>query len=321
MKFLPLGDREVSVIGLGCQQFGSPEWRWGPDQGEAAANQVVNRALDLGVNFFDTAEIYGNGRSEEILGSALRGRREEAFVATKVSPVHGTRRGVADACERSLRRLGMAAVDLYQVHWPNRLMPLSWTMSGMRDLMHAGKARNIGVSNFSLRLWRRAERELGGRLASNQVQLSLLDRSPLGDVSEFAAQERRVVIAYSPLAQGLLAGRYDRQNRPVDFRAGKSQFSEESLARLHRLLGELRDLARSKGATPAQLALAWVLHITNVIAIPGARTLQQIEENAAAADMQLTGDEWERLRELAEADAPPVQRSPLKRIVDRVMGW
>jgi len=108
MKFLPLGDREVSVIGLGCQQFGSPEWRWGPDQGEAAANQVVNRALDLGVNFFDTAEIYGNGRSEEILGSALRGRREEAFVATKVSPVHGTRRGVADACERSLRRLGMA---------------------------------------------------------------------------------------------------------------------------------------------------------------------------------------------------------------------
>lgn len=321
MKFVELGDRRVSVIGLGCWQFGSPEWGWGADLGEAAAKHIVSRALDLGVNLFDTAEIYGNGRSEEILGAALSGRRDDAFVATKVSPIHATRRGLANACSRSLARLRMEALDLYQIHWPNRLVPLSWTMAGMSELLESGMVRNVGVSNFSLRAWRRAERYLGGAVVSNQVQLNLLDRSALGELAPSAQERGRVIIAYSPLAQGLVGGKYDKDHMPADFRSAKSLFARETLARLAPLIEELRSMARGKGATPSQIALAWVLHTPGVIAIPGARTLAQVEENAAAADIELSEQEFQRLSSLAEAHGPRFQRPLLKRVAAGLLGW
>lgn len=321
MRFVELGGRRASVVGLGCWQFGADEWGWGKDFGATEANDMVNRALDLGINFFDTAEIYGDGRSEEILGAAVGRRRDEAFVATKVSPLHGTRRGVVEACARSLSRLGMEAVDLYQLHWPNRFIPLSWTMRGMRDILESGQALNAGVSNFSLRLWQRAERELRRPVVANQVQMNLLDRSATREMAAYADHHDRVLIAYSPLAQGAVGGRYDKDNLPGDFRSDRSLFSRATFERLAPLIEELRSIARAKGATPSQVALAWLLHIPGVIVIPGARTVGQIEENAAAADVELSQDEWKRLEWLAEVHSPRFQRSLLSRIASRALGW
>lgn len=320
MKHLAIGQRKASAIGLGLWQFGSREWGWGQDLGEAAARQVVRRALDVGINFFDTAELYGNGRSEEILSIALGSRRDEAIIATKVSPIHATRRGVVRAAKRSLSRLGADTIDLYQVHWPNRLVPLAWTMRGMRDLLESGQVREVGVSNFSLPLWRKAESALGRPVVSNQVQLHLLDRRPMDELVPHAQREGRLIIAYSPLAQGLLGGRYDGNNLPKDFRSADPLFSGATFEKVAPLLEELKSVARRHGATPAQIALAWLLHVPGVIAIPGARTEEQVEANAAAADIDISTDDWERLASTARAVQPRIGRSRLKRIAAWVLG-
>ena len=153
MKYVQLGNRSASAIGLGTWQFGSKGWGYGRDFGLEEASRIIHRASELGINFFDTAEMYGGGQSEEILGEALGARREEAIIATKVSPHHLTRRGVRHAAQRSLQRLGTDRIDLYQVHWPNPVIPLSWTMQGMRNLLDAGVIEQVGVSNFGLRPW------------------------------------------------------------------------------------------------------------------------------------------------------------------------
>ena len=142
MKYVELGGREASVIGLGLSQFGSPLWGWGSDGfGEDEAHRIVGRALDLGINVFDTAEHYSGGRSEEVLGSALAERRAEAIVATKISGNHLTYRGVLAAAERSLARLGTETIELYQIHWPNRFLPIGWSMRAMRELQGRGQDR------------------------------------------------------------------------------------------------------------------------------------------------------------------------------------
>ena len=320
MKYVALGDRQASAIGLGLWQFGSREWGWGEDLGEEAAHRIVDRALERGINLFDTAELYGGGRSEEILSRALAGRRDQAIIATKVHPLHASRKGVVEAADRSLARLGIDTIDLYQVHWPNRYIPISWTMRGMRDLLDAGKIREVGVSNFRLSSWLAAERSLGRPVISNQVQFHLLDQSPMRDLLPYAQRAGRVIIAYSPLAQGVLGGRYDSGNLPTDFRAANPQFSGASFERVAPLLDVLRAVARGHEATPAQIALAWLLHLPNVIAIPGARSVEQVEANAAAADIELSQDEWQRLTEAAQAVAPRRRRHGIKRVAAWLLG-
>ncbi|MBI4328818.1 MAG: aldo/keto reductase [Chloroflexi bacterium] len=304
MKYIQLGDRRVSAIGLGTWQFGSRGWGWGRGFGPEEARLIVRRALDLGVNFFDTAELYGGGRSEEVLREAMGERREEAFIATKVSPHHLTRRGVWQAAQRSLRRLGARRIDLYQVHVPNPLIPLSSTMQGMRDLVEAGLVQQVGVSNFGLGRWQAAERALGSAVVSNQVEYNLLAREPFDTLLPYARQASRVVVAYSPLAQGLLTGKYNQSNAPGGVRAGNSLFAPENLRRLEPLLEVLRAVARAHGAEPGQVALAWLVHDPHVIAIPGAKSVEQLEANAAAADIALSGEEWEQVRVAAQAFRP-----------------
>jgi len=320
VKYVELAGRKVSAIGLGLWQFGSAEWGWGRDFGEEDAGAIVQRALDLGITFFDTAELYGRGRSEEILGRALAGRRDEAFIATKVSPVHLTRGAVVEAAERSLERIGTERIDLYQVHWPNRFVPLKQTMRGMLSLLEAGKIGSAGVSNFPLPLWRKADRALGRDLVANQVQFHLLDQPPLDELVPFAQANQRTVIAYSPLAQGVLGGRYDAGNLPRDFRASNPSFSSASFAAVAPLLEELRSVAGARNVTPAQIALAWLLRIPNVIAIPGARTVDQVEANAAAADIELGAEEWTRLRDAGRRVRPPKSRPLLKRLAAWLLG-
>jgi aryl-alcohol dehydrogenase-like predicted oxidoreductase len=320
MKYLDFGGRQASAIGLGVWQFGSEEWGWGRDFDQTRANRIVDRALQAGINFFDTAELYGHGRSEEILGQALAGRREQALIATKVTPTHLTHDGVVAAAKRSLSRLGVEAADLYQVHWPNRFVRMRSTMSGMRELLERGLIKQCGVSNYPLRLWQRAERELGRPVISNQVHLHLLDQTAVDSLLPYARAQGRVIIAYSPLAQGVLGGRYDPEELPTDFRASNPAFSRSNFERIAPVLDKLRSVARAHQATPAQIALAWLIHLPNVIAIPGARSVEQVETNAAAADIDLSQDEWDGLAEVAREVQPRRARNGWKRLAARIFG-
>jgi aryl-alcohol dehydrogenase-like predicted oxidoreductase len=166
----------LSKIGLGTWQFGSREWGYGKRYADAEAARIVERALELGVTLFDTAEIYALGRSERILGSALAGRREQAFIATKIFPLLPTARVVEWRARASIRRLDVERLDLYQLHWPNPVVRVGTTMRGMRALQARGLVGEVGVSNYSLARWRAAEAALGSRVLSNQVRYNLVDR-------------------------------------------------------------------------------------------------------------------------------------------------
>lgn len=294
----------MSAIGLGTWQFGSREWGYGSHYAEHDAVDIVNHALDLGINLMDTAEIYGFGRSERILGRAFAERRSEVFVATKVFPVLPLRAVVAQRAAGSARRLGIAQIDLYQLHQPNPVVSIGEQMAAMRAIQRSGVIRQIGVSNYSLERWKAAEAALGGPVFSNQVRFNLVDRRPLSAMTQWAAANDRVVIAYSPLAQGLLSGRYDAEHRPTAMRASSPAFLPENLDRARLLLRTLREIADSHDATAAQVALAWVISHPNVVAIPGASTVAQLQRNADAADLELSAEETHRLMDAVEAYRP-----------------
>lgn len=305
MRYVEVGGVRVSAIGLGTWQFGSPEWGYGAGFAGHEAGAIVRRALDLGVNLFDTAESYGFGRSERILGAAIGDRRDEAFLATKLLPVAPLPRVIGWRGRASAGRLGVSRIDLYQLHWPNRLVPLRAQAGGLARLLEDGLVGHVGVSNYTRARWEELERVLGYPVLSNQVELSLARRRALGDVVPYAQANDRLVIAYSPLAQGLLAGRYDAANRPRNsVRRANTLFAPENLGRARALLETVRAVAAAHGATPAQVALAWLTRRPNVVAIPGARSVAQLEENAAAADLDLTVEEDARLTAAAERFQP-----------------
>ncbi len=299
--------KPVSRIGLGTWQFGSLEWGYGPSYAGVEAARIVRRALELGVTLFDTAEIYGFGRSERILGAALAGGRDEVFLATKLFPLLPLAPVVRRRGALSARRLGVRRLDLYQVHQPNPLVRDGTTMRGMRSLQDAGVVDEVGVSNYSLHRWRRAEEALGRKVLSNQVRYSLVDRRPERDLIPYAEQRGRLVIAYSPLAQGFLSGRYRAASRPRNpVRRHSRLFRPESFERARPLLATLGELARTHDATPAQVALAWTLRHPSVVAIPGAASVAQLEENAAAAELELYAAEVEALSAAAGSFAAHV---------------
>ena len=316
MRYVQLGDQRASAIGLGVMQFGAPGWGWDTEFGIDDARRIVDRAMELGINFFDTAEMYVNGRSEEILGEALGDRRPEVIVASKVSPQHLTRRGVVEAARRSLRRLGTNKIDLFQIHWPNPLVPHSWAIRGMRDLLDDGRIGNVGVSNYSAKRWRKAEELLGGAVSSNQVNFHLLDRGPETELLPYARQNGRAIIAYSPLGQGRLSGRYTPTSGPGGTRSLKPSFSVENLRRLEPVIEVIRSVAHAHGATPAQVALAWVISDPHVIAIPGAKSVEQLEANAAAAEISLSDGRRQQLEDAAASFRPV----PLAASMPRILG-
>jgi aryl-alcohol dehydrogenase-like predicted oxidoreductase len=285
------------VIGLGTWQFGSAEWGYGREYADRVAGEIVHRALDLGVNLVDTAEIYGLGRSERIVGEAIRNRRADVFLATKLFPVGLPFRARARA-RASLRRLGVDHVELYQQHWPNPLFSPGLLMPRFRKLVDEGLVRHAGVSNHNLAQWQACEKAFAGPVLSNQVRFSLLDRRPERELVPWAQREGRVIIAYSPLGQGLLSGKY-QDAAPSNFRRARGDFSASARARREPLVSTLREIASGHTATPAQVALAWLVQKPNVVAIPGASSVQQLEENVAAADLVLDGDEVAHLDTLS----------------------
>jgi aryl-alcohol dehydrogenase-like predicted oxidoreductase len=305
----------VSRIGLGTWQFGSREWGYGDSYADRAARDIVRRARELGITLFDTAEVYGFGRSERILGEALGHERGEVVLASKVFPVVPFPSVVRQRWSGSARRLGVDRIPLYQVHQPNPVVRDSVIMPGFQQLLAEGRIAAAGVSNYPLARWEAADAALGAPVVSNQVQFSLAHAGPLEDLVPFAERENRLVIAYSPLAQGLLGGRYGADNRPGGVRAVNPLFGTENLRRVAPLLDVLREVAAGHDAKPAQVALAWLIALPRVVVIPGASSVEQLESNAAAAAISLADDERTALTAAARAFTPV---SSARTLVDRL---
>ena len=306
MRYLAVDTaKKISKIGLGTWQFGSEEWGYGERYDEQLAHAIVRRALELGITLFDTAEIYSSGRSERILGRALGEDRESAVLATKVWPIAPSASWVKRRAIASARRLGVSRLDLYQVHWPSPLARDRTMMHGMRSLQETGLVGEVGVSSYSLERWRAAENMLRSRVLSNEVAYSLVERSPEQDLIPFAESHGHAIIAFSPLAQGLLSGKYHGASRPTNrVRATNPLFHPAGLERTSDLIAVLREVADAHGATPAQVALAWVIRSPAVAAIPGASGVEQLESNVAAAEIELTDDEHQALSRASAEFAP-----------------
>ncbi len=326
MRSVTVGGVRLSSVGVGTWQFGSGEWGYGSSYAEETAPRIVQRALDLGVNLLDTAEAYAFGKSETIVGRAIAGRRQEAFVATKLLPVLPIDPVVGQRARGSRRRLGIDAIDLYQVHWPNPVVPVGRTMQAFAKLLSEGVIRHAGVSNFPLAKWQEAERALGSPVLSNQVKFSLIDREPEKELLPWAQANDRLIIAYSPLSQGLLSGRYDAEHLPSGLRPATAPFLPENMAQLGPVLDALRQVAAAHDATPSQVALAWLLRKPNVVVIPGASSVEQMERNIEAAELDLSEEEDRALTAASDtyrpikgtAAVPALARRRAERIAGRV---
>lgn len=316
MRYIEVAGEKLSVIGLGTWQFGSLEWGYGSGYLKDEAPKIVKAAIEHGINVIDTAEIYGMGRSERAVGRSIKGMREEVFVATKLAPIAPVPPVVQLRAALSARRLGIDTIDLYQLHWPNLVVPLRLTMQGIRSLLDSGKIRLAGVSNYSLERWKGADEALGRPVFSNQVEFSLVERGPLEGLVTFAHSNDRVILAYSPLAKGFLSARYTKDDLPRNaVRRTNFLFRPENLERAVPLLDLLRDLAKKYDASPPQIALAWVVKKPNTIAIPGASSEAQVKQNAEAAEIDLSDEDEEALTEAAESFEParPAPRFGIRR--------
>ena len=305
MKYIEVaGLGRVSQVGLGTWQFGSREWGYGNAYATGTAHDIVRRAIELGVTLFDTAEAYGFGKSERILGEALGADRTDVIVASKIFPVAPFPVIVRNRERGSARRLQLSRIPLYQVHQPNPVVPDSVIMPGMRTLLEEGRIGAAGVSNYSLERWRKADAALGSGVVSNQVQFSLAEAGPLDEMVPFAEREGRIVMAYSPLAQGLLSGKYAAENRPGGVRRTNPLFGTENLRRGAPLLDVLRQVATTHDAMPAQVALAWLLSFPRVVVIPGASSVEQLEFNVASSELELDASSRDALTDAARAFVP-----------------
>ncbi|MGC1185318.1 MAG: aldo/keto reductase [Candidatus Dormiibacterota bacterium] len=302
MRYLDLGGRRLSVVGLGCWQLGDKLWGYGTEYSQADALAIIERALALGVTVFDTAELYGAGRSEMLVGTALHPWQGEVFLATKFLPIVPLPRIMVAHCAKSLDRLQVALVDLYQIHWNNPAVPLAIQMDGMRKILSLGMSRYAGVSNFSLRRWIAAERLLGQPIMANQVRYNLLQRRPEDNgLVEYAQSNSRLILAYSPLAQGALSGRYRAGNAPRGgIRRTNRLFTDTALLAATPLLETLREIADAHSCPSSQIALAYLIAQPQVIVVPGAKSIAQLESNVAAAEIELADDELLALRRAAD---------------------
>lgn len=307
MEKLALGDTGIMVspLVLGTWEFALDQ-TWG-EQDEAASIAAVRAALDAGVNFFDTAERYGNGTAEKLLGKALAGRRLQAVIASKVYMQRMTKSELVKACEESLERLGTDYIDCYQIHWPSPAIPLEETMEGMRLLIEQGKIRSVGVCNFGVRdlekLW-----DNGGAVY-DQLPYSLLNRAAENEIFPACKSRRMAVMAYSPMAMGLLSGKYRKiEDVPVGrmatrfFNTSRAAHSRHGEAGMEELLFATLDkiaaIADSLSMPMKTLALAWMAAKRDVdFILFGARNAAQLRENIAAVGQVLDPDLVGRLDE------------------------
>lgn len=302
----------VSAIGLGC--MGLSEFYGEPTQ-EAAAINLLHRAIDLGINHFDTAEIYGQGHNEQLLGKAFAKRWDEIVLATKFGPkrdpatgafvgIDGSAANVRNSCEKSLRRLGTEVIDLYYLHRVDPATPIEDTVGEMGNLVQEGKIRAIGLSEASAEIIERAHAV--HPITALQTEYSIFSRDIEKDILPTCAKHGITLAAYSPLGRGMLAGRFasptDRPTDENDFRARmQPRFQPGNIESNLKLAEVIKDVAAQKGCSPAHVALAWVLGKgDDVVAIPGTTKLANLQSNLGALDCHLTEEEQATLSRLAD---------------------
>jgi aryl-alcohol dehydrogenase-like predicted oxidoreductase len=299
----------VSAIGLGAMSFAGV---YGSSEDADSVDTVI-RALELGVTFIDTANVYGSGHSEEVVGRAIAGRRAEVVLATKFGGGGGSGLGspekVAPALEESLARLGTDYVDLYYLHRVDPATPIEETVGAMAELVGAGKVRYLGLSEAAPDTIRRGHAT--HPITALQTEYSLFSRDPEIEILPTTRELGIGFVAYSPLGRGLLTGRY-RSGGDLpeeDWRRSVPRFQGDNLERNGRIVARLEEIASAHGATVAQLALAWVLHQGDeIVPIPGTRRRQNLEANAAAADVVLSDQDLRQIGEIASPSAVAGER-------------
>jgi len=300
MEYRQLGRTALTIsrIGFGCAAIGGYDYGKVCDKDSIAA---VHRALEVGVNFFDTADVYGFGHSEEVLGQALSGRSKDVVVATKVGVAWddlGRRRRdlsptyIRKAIDNSLRRLQIECIPLYQIHWPDPLTPLGETVDALTECQRAGKIQVIGCCNFSLKTVEEAQTMC--RIESIQLPFSLIDRRYEREIQQCWQQHNMAILCYNVLAHGLLTGKYNQSSRfdNTDLRQRSSFFDVEQMASNMRLLKQLRRVGTRHARSPAQTAVRWALsHAAVTCAITGAKHAKQIDENAGSVGWCFSGED------------------------------
>lgn len=310
MRLGNLGKTDIAVsrICLGLWNIAG-DATWGPQE-DPESIRAISAALEAGINFFDTAEVYGDGRSEEVLGAALEGRRGEAVIATKALPDHLGRDDLPAACEASLKRLRTDYIDLYILHWPSREVPFDETMAAMTRLIEQGKVRAAGVSNFGVEDLPAILEH--GRVEANQLAYNLLFRAVEFEILPVCVQSDVSVTCYSSLAQGLLTGKFACADDVPPGRARTRHFTGTRAQARHgepgaeentfAAIGRIRQIADGLGLAMNQLALAWLLAQRGVASvIAGARTAEQVRANAAAADLDLDDGVIEEISRTTDA--------------------
>ena len=311
-----LSDLEVSAIGLGCM----PMSGWYGERDEAAAHAAIDRALEIGIDFFDTADVYSGGHNEELIRRALRGRYDRVVLATKfgnvvgadgLPEVRGDARYVAEACAKSLKRLGTDVIDLYFVHRIDARIPIEETVGAMSRLVEMGMVRHIGLSEAGPETIRRAH--VTHPLTAIQTEYSLWSRDAEVEVLPLCRRLGIGFVAYSPLGRGFLTGTITSPSelKPDDMRRSHPRYSAENMSENMQLVAGLASVAERLDATPAQVALAWLLgRGDDIVPIPGTKKVHWLEQNARASTLTLPATECEFLNVLFTPGAASGDRFP-----------